>query len=143
VTTLIDYALVSRLRQAYWPLSVFGMYTLPRVLKARPRRDFIPEDKRIAPGVGDAYHLGRVKYFYDLLRTGEAVDPIEVESECYATSWGGSACWGGPSVHDGHHRYAAAVLAKKRRIAMSFGGIVSTRDWLVGKRHTPPPELYS
>ena len=49
----------------------------------------------------ESYHLGRVRYFYDLLQTPTTeLDPVTLDPP---------GLW----LHDGHHRYAAYVLAKR------------------------------
>ena len=125
------YAIVRRLQRVYWPRDILGMYTLERVLRAKPVPEFVrEEDPRRCR---DSFNLGRVHHFYRMLRRGQKITPIEVET--YVSSHSFSYCsWGGPFVQDGHHRFAAAVLAHKRRIPVTFGGLVEQLRWLTGER---------
>lgn len=132
MTTLVDLILVERLRRVYWPQEIFEMYRLERVLRTQPV-DFVPEDN--AKRRSDLYDLGRVHYFYKKLRGGGSVDPICVETEVpFGSRLGSPTSWGPPVIDDGHHRFAAAVLARKRRIPASFGGVVEQLEWLTGVR---------
>jgi hypothetical protein len=142
-----EWALVGRLAQAYWPEDILGMYTLARVLRAPPISDYVDPigrpDPILSPRHADRWNAGRVHYFYRRLKARQELDPIEVISQVYPTRMGAPPAWGGPQVQDGHHRFAAAVLARKRWIQISFDGLESTKEWLDGTKRTPPPELFS
>ena len=88
-----------------------------------------------------SYDARRVRYFIERLRAGLPIDPISVESRAYQYRVCSPVGWGPPYVDDGHHRFVAAVLTKTERIPATFGGLVTTINWLTGKRNTLPPEL--
>lgn len=137
----VDFALVRRLQGCYWPEDVFGVYTRDAVLRAVPEARFRDEAWRGKQDPDDlTYDLGRVHFFVRQLQRGARVRPIVVATQVYPTR-GGSPCWGPPFIDDGHHRFAAAVLARIGKISMEFTGLLSTRDWLVGSRRRLPPEL--
>ncbi len=129
---LVDLILVERLRRVYWPQEIFEMYRLERVLRAKPVEHFIPEDNVKCRNA--LYDLGRVHYFYRRLHGGGCVDPISLETEVPFGRLGSPVDWGSPIITDGHHRFAAAVLARKRRIPATFGGVVEQLEWLTGAR---------
>jgi hypothetical protein len=141
VSPVIEHALVRRLRRCYWPEDVFGVYTRAAVLATPPEARFRNELWRGHRDPNDqTYDFGRVHFFMRLLKQGRQLDPIVVETTVYPTR-GGPPAWGPPHIEDGHHRFAAAVLAKCRRIPMAFGGLLSSRDWLVGATRSPPTEI--
>lgn len=138
---LVEQALVQRLKHCYWPKHIFGMYTLEMVRGTPPQRQFRDKGWRMRRTLNVlAYDFGRVHFFMQRLKQGAKLDPIDVETSVYPTR-GGPPAWGIPHIEDGHHRFAAAVLAKCLRIPMRFGGVLTTRDWLVGKRRRKPPEI--
>jgi hypothetical protein len=120
----VERVLTRRLRDCYWPTGAQAT-TLDRVLAAEPVVVYVPEPERalLEGADADAFHLGRVHHFYQQLRRGRALDPILVESAVYL---------GGPIIVDGHHRFAAAVLARRRRVPIAFGGLLTTLAWLRG-----------
>jgi hypothetical protein len=142
-----EWALVGRLAQAYWPEDILGLYTLSRVLRAPPISDYVDPiarpDPILARRPADRWNAGRVHHFYRLLKRREELDPIEVISQVYQTRMGSPPAWGGPQVQDGHHRFAAAVLARKRWIQISFDGLESTKEWLAGETRRPPDEIFN
>lgn len=97
--------LVAPLRRDYWPRDVLGLYKLPPVLSATPVHRYDPRNRE------DDYNFGRVRYFYDLIRSGGEIDPVELVSN-------GKRCW----VDDGHHRYAAYVLSGVERMSVTVRG---------------------
>jgi hypothetical protein len=132
---------VRRLKDCYWPNGIFGVYTRKAVLAVAPQSQFRDEAWRGRRDPDDlTYDFGRVHFFMQQLKQGGQLDPIVVESTVYPTR-GGPTAWGPPHIEDGHHRFAAAVLARSRRIPMAFGGLLTTRDWLVGTTRRPPPEI--
>jgi hypothetical protein len=138
---LIEFAIVQRLKRCYWPREIFDVYTRKTVCAVAPQPRFRDELWRGRRDPDDqTYDLGRVHFFMQQLGDGVQLDPIVVETTVYPTR-GGSPAWGPPHLEDGHHRFAAAVLARCRRIPMTFGGLLTTRDWLVGTTRQPPPEI--
>lgn len=130
----IDYVLVHRLQKAYWPKLV-RTFTLAKVLRARPICEYvsIPRDTK--------YDLGRVRHFMLEMRAGNAVDPIVIDTDVIpGRSYGQPPIWLGPIITDGHHRFVAAVLLRRRRIPASISGLVSLAEWLTGKRRHYPLE---
>ena len=115
-----SFVLVRRLQCAYWPTWCRQVAEDRRLPRARPR-DYVetPRDRW--------YDLGRVNHFVREFRTGRPVAPILID-----TQWHGTSPLG-PVIDDGHHRFIAAVIARKRRIAADVGGLVLHRDWLIGK----------
>ncbi len=142
---LVVHALVQRLKKAYWPKEIFHIYTLDLVLKAPPMPDYLHENLRPCPAQEPRkafrWNRGRVHHFYNQLKQGKEVDPISVETYVFPARSGGPPAWGPPEVVDGHHRFAAAVLAEVERIPMGFGGLVRQENWLTGKTDKVPEEL--
>jgi hypothetical protein len=137
----VDLALVHRLKQCYWPKGVFSVYTREAVLAAEPQPRFRNEHWRGQRDYDDlTYDFGRVRFFMQQLKQRIKLDPIVVETKVFPTR-GNPPAWGPPQIEDGHHRFAAAVMAKCRRIPMQFGGLLTTRDWLVGTKRLAPPEI--
>jgi hypothetical protein len=130
----IDHVLVRRLHSVYWPRWCAEL-TLRKVLRARSITEHgtYPRD--------DKYDLGRVRFFMQQFETSKPVDPIVIDQKVIARGWGCPPTWLGPIIDDGHHRFVAAVLLRKRRIPASVGGLVSLCDWLTGRRRTYPPEI--
>lgn len=120
--------LTHRLRSLYWP-DWMTEWTHASVMAAAPQ-PYRPGDQR-----DDAYDLGRVRFFVDQLRAGEEIDPIIIE-----TSWlpGPTPIPLGMFIDDGHHRFAAAVLLRRRRIPASCGGLLELIKWLTGERRSLP-----
>lgn len=79
------------------------------------------------------YHHARIRYFMDCFLSDLEVKALEVDCRC---DRGHVYAW--PLLLDGHHRFAGAILAKKRHINVEFGGRVDLREYLEGKRRTPP-----
>lgn len=106
--------LVQRLKRYYWPNNVLGLYTLQAVLGSEPISEFVDEYTR-----GSGYHLGRVRHFYQLLVENQEMelDPIDIKP----AGW----LW----LHDGHHRYAAYVLAKRLWIPAKVEGSIPKYLW--------------
>lgn len=127
--------LVARLKECYWPRWVHE-WTIERVRAAgtRPIHCGYREER------DEQWDIGRVHHFVQVLERGDAIDPVSIESHVYGNGMAPPS-WGPPFVYDGHHRFAAAVLTKQETIAASFGGLVTTLNWLVGRRKNPPPEV--
>jgi hypothetical protein len=129
---MADLVIVSRLKRLYikslyWSSPRLGDYTLEQVLQATPVVDFCEESERT-----ETYDLGRIRYFYDQICSGEVLTPILVD-----WIWQGM-CPSEINIIDGHHRFAAHVLAKKRWIPAEVGGPVDAIEWLTGKRKIIP-----
>lgn len=123
----ITQVLVQRFKRLYWPKEVLGHYNLKLVLAADPK----PRYKW--KGRDDAYDFGRVHYMYDILKSGGTLDPVQID-------WKWSH-WGTPiaaDLIDGHHRYVAHVLARKKRMDAVVSGPVEGIDWLSGKLEVEP-----
>ncbi len=130
---MIDLLLVRRLVKLY----SIGEAGEEFKLKARdlrgvaPIAEFLPEDKRVT--VPRSWHIGRVRHFYDLIKAGQAPDPITVDNVCYENYISPA-----PVVLDGHHRLVASVLAKALTIPAHYSGRVDVLDYLMGKRLRVP-----
>lgn len=127
----LDLILVGRLREVYWG-SVAQSWTEARVRCAPPQSAYLDVDQRTPE-----WDLGRVHHFVQLLEARQELDPIVIDSRVYGLSWGP------PFVWDGHHRFVAAVLVRRRRILASCGGLVTSIEWLTGERRRDrrPPEI--
>lgn len=108
-------------------------------LTAKKLREYalMPEYREDAPRwfstpAERAWDLGRIRYFYERIVTGQGVDPIDVDNICAH-----GRVYPIPTVIDGHHRLIAAVVARAR-IPMQYGGRVDLRDYLTGRRRRPP-----
>jgi hypothetical protein len=74
---------------------------------AGPVAEFAPDDRRVGnPDRPKAWHLGRVKYFYQSFMNGTPVEPIEVVN-FPGRGW---------IVSDGAHRLLGAHFANKREL---------------------------
>lgn len=102
------------------------MYKLPTVLAAAPVSRFAREDSEKRSQ--DEYNLGRVRYFYDKFKQGKKVDPIAIDFSYSGFVATELVLW------DGHHRFAAAVLAEQERIEAFCAGPVLEIEYLTGKR---------
>lgn len=117
--------LTSRLKKEYWPEEVMGMYNLRDVRAATPVSAYVPENKNRR--LEDSFNLGRVHFFYQELKKGKTLDPVQVD-------W----AWNGfyPDhliLCDGHHRFAAHVLARKKYIPAVCAGPVKEILRLMGR----------
>lgn len=131
----VEHVLVERLVSVYWQ-HCFTDWTLEKVLDSVPIPDFIPDFERVV----EIYDLGRVHYFLKCIQEGKELDPIDLETRVYPNR-GGPPSWGGVSIFDGRHRFAAAVLAKAPTILVSFGGLIEQLAWLTGKIDEMPDTL--
>jgi hypothetical protein len=82
---------------------------------------------------GIAYHRSRIRYFVDLLRAGQELDPISVDNVC-----NGMHIYPIPVLLDGNHRLIACILVGCKTIPVEYGGRVDLRHYLEGKRKTLP-----
>jgi hypothetical protein len=118
--------LVDRLRAVFWPRIVRTWMTDTR--DVLPQMDYVAESSRRAH---KDYDRGRILHFVNLLAHGKPLDPI------YLT------CLTFPRVHNGWHRYAAAVLlgAPTIRAEIWSGHYSTSLQWLTGVRHLMPNNL--
>lgn len=133
---MISQVLTSRLLAVYKPEWILK-YTEKEVRAAEPISDWFHYAER-----DKSYDLGRIHHFLQELEEGKTLDPIITDNEIYSSS-SSYVSWGPPKIMDGHHRFAAYVLLKRKRIPCSCGGLVTHIDWLVGKtrRDRPPLEM--
>lgn len=132
----IDLVIATRLWRLYrneWADDLRKGLTAKSILVHPPQ----PEFREDAPRWFDTpeerlWDLGRIRYFYDQIKAGQKIDPIDVDNQC---SHG--RVHPVPIVLDGHHRLIAAVVARAR-IPVSYGGRVDLLDYLTGKRRHPP-----
>jgi hypothetical protein len=121
----VNRVLVQRLKSLYWPKGILDHYTRKPVLTAKPVSRFRDENRT------DAYDFGRVHYFITRLRDGETLAPVDID-----WTWRGMH----PDrvvMDDGHHRFVAHVLARKRWMLVSYGGPVDALRWMEGKGEKP------
>ncbi len=121
-----DTILVARLKKLYWPKDVLGMYNLRAVLASIPVSRFVNEESKTRDT--DEYNLGRVHHFYNKFKEGKPVDPIAIDFSYSGFVATELVLW------DGHHRFAAAVLAEQERIEAFCAGPVLEIEYLTGKR---------
>lgn len=78
----------------------------------------------------DAWDLGRVRFFFDEIRAGRKLDPINIDNDWTLSPY--------PVIDDGHHRLAAHHIAGCKIIRAFYGGRVDLLNYLTGKRKTRP-----
>lgn len=134
--------LVSRLRRAYWPRWC-RLIRLDAVRRSAPIAQYVDEhDPRRRNRFGsdgricsvNRHDHGRIRYFMDEIEAGREIEPIHVDVE-WDPGWTRPL---GPCIDDGHHRYMAAVLLRRRRVPATFTGPDELRGWLVGERRRRP-----
>lgn len=130
--SLLDWILVGRLKAAYWGPLVQS-WTEKRVREAQPQPLYA--DPGSSTREAAAWDLGRVHHFLQLVEDGGQLDPIVIDNHYDRNGWGP------PFIVDGHHRFVASVLARRRRILASCSGLVSSSEWLAGWRRRRPQEL--
>lgn len=125
--------LVDRLWHTYaWPERGLPMRTMtPEKLRRYPVQSaYVSDDARTLHAPKRAWDYGRIRYFYETLRSGGTVDPIEIDSDRVGPPV--------PVLYDGHHRLAAAWLACCATIPAYYGGRVDLLRYLTGQRKTLP-----
>jgi hypothetical protein len=152
-----NIVLVSRVREVYDPfVSLFGgsrddsgnadrERRLEFVLRYPPEEEYVEEADRSYPHPWQsrlmrerhqyAWHWGRIRYFYEMLRSGEALDPIVLDNKC-----ANGHVYPILVLVDGHHRLCAADLAEAQTIPVLYSGRVDLLKWLEGKRAKRPEE---
>lgn len=136
-----DWIWIARLRMAYQPRLVAEWLADPGDIRScKTQEKYVSAAWRSRSLI---WNRGRVRYFYDMIICGEEIDPISIDSQCRQYRAGCPITWGGPFIDDGHHRFAAAILARKRKIRASLGGLVTTHRWLRGEvpLNRIPPEI--
>jgi len=83
----------------------------------------------------EAYHLGRIRYFLDMLESGILLPAIEIDNEC-----SGCDIHPIPILLDGHHRLVAAELYGSKRIGVEYGGRMDLLMWLSGESEVNPAD---
>lgn len=130
--------LVNRLRSRYWP-KWMNAFTLAEVTRAKPQPHWDRPTIRTHTDIDD-WDLGRAHWFMLKMRKGEHVDPISIETHAWPGPISAPPAWSGPIVDDGHHRLAAAVLFKRRRMLTTFSGPLVLLHWLQGTTRRYPFE---
>lgn len=115
-----------------WNLPMQGM-TIEKLLTYRVQPNYVSEEARTRKQPTRAWDYGRIRYFYERLLVGDALDAIEVDNICDH-----GHIYPEPVVLDGHHRLAASHLAGARIILASYGGRVDLLQYLTGARKTCP-----
>ncbi len=129
--------LVDRLVTLYgWPNdnprgAPFPKVTLAELMLHRPRGNRDRQGYRAQPGLS-SWHIGRVRFFYDEIKAGRALDPISISDAKMLIDQGYR--YVKPFILDGHHRLAASELAGVKCIAAYFAGRDELRDYLTGQR---------
>lgn len=121
--------LVHRLQALWDPLDALCLIQDTSWLEAvRPLAKYRVEDRR-----GLAYHQRRIRYFVDLLRAGQELDPISVDNAC-----NGMHIYPIPVLLDGNHRLIASIIEKRETIPAHYGGRIDLLRYLEGKRKSLP-----
>jgi len=84
---------------------------------------------------GYSYHHARIRFFLAQLRDGKPLDPIELDNQCHYNCVDPF-----PVLLDGHHRFAALILAGVPKLAAHYGGRMDLLRYLQGRRKSPPQE---
>jgi hypothetical protein len=119
---MTDKILVERLYLLYDPFVRLGikqrdvMTTKLRVSEFRVERS-------------DLYHAGRVAYMRDEILRHHELEPIQIDNYFNYGSVSGIA------VTDGHHRFAAYIMAKCKMISAEYGGMEDILRWLKGEKN--------
>lgn len=130
----IEQVLIKNLLKYYDPYPALGFYskiTIKQLKLSKPIENYIPEEHR--PEEDLFWHLGRIRYFFEQIRQGKSIDPIEIDNFC-----NNGSIYPEPIVTDGHHRLIASDLVKARTIPVIYGGRVDVLNYLVGKSKKIP-----
>jgi hypothetical protein len=128
--------IVARIWELYaWPE---GMLPMRRMTADKLRRypvqaAYVSDDARTVRQPPRAWDYGRIRFFYDELRAGRALDPIQMDNVCE-----GGRIYPEPALNDGHHRLAASHLAGATHILVDYGGRMDLCRYLTGHRKTCP-----
>lgn len=79
------------------------------------------------------FHMGRIRFFVEELRTYNALTPVEVDNPT-----DGVFIYPKPILVDGHHRFWATKLLGRKTIQASYGGRLDVLRFLQGKRKNLP-----
>lgn len=115
-----------------WDHSPFSKLTVRKLSGYVAVKEYLPDETRV---VQEAWHIGRVRYFYEELLAGRPIDPISIDNVCHS-----GRIYAEPVVLDGHHRLAGSVLAKARTIRAWYGGRIDLLNYLTGKRRKCPSD---
>jgi hypothetical protein len=115
-----------------WNLPMRQM-TIEKLLRYRSQPAYVSDEARTRKQPTRAWDYGRIRFFYERLLAGDALDAIEVDNEC---DFG--RIYPVPVLLDGHHRLAASHLAGAQVILASYGGRVDLLRYLTGVRKTCP-----
>lgn len=128
--------IVDRLWKLYpWPERNLPMrkMTVEKLLTYPAQSVYVSDGARTCKQPPRAWDYGRIRYFYEQLLAGEALDAIDVDNEC---EWG--RIYPIPVVLDGHHRLAASHLAGAPMICVNYGGRIDLLRYLTGRRKSCP-----
>jgi hypothetical protein len=132
----VDTLLVERLWELYpwpeWKLPMRGM-TVEKLLNYRARPKYVSDVTRTIKQPPRAWDYGRIRFFYEEVLAGRALDPVEVDNVCE-----GGRIYPIPALNDGHHRLAGSHLAGARTIRAFYAGRVDLLRYLTGRRKTCP-----
>ena len=138
MTTENDYTddvVIARLLEDYDPVEALGLAKgslRGRVNALSGHAEawsiYIPDGER-----PDNYDIGRIAYMVDRMADGWEPDPIEVANQCER-----GRIYNAIVVTDGHHRLVAAILAGRKTIRATVGGLVSIADYLSGRSDEAP-----
>lgn len=130
--------IVARLWALYaWPERNLPMRTMTveKLLSFPAQPVYVSDEARTRKQPRRAWDYGRIRFFYEQLLAKVTLDAIEVDNEW---SWCGRVILPVPVLHDGHHRLAAAHLAKIPHIQVIYCGRVDLLRYLTGARKTCP-----
>jgi hypothetical protein len=130
--------LVERLWSLYaWPEQSFPMrkMTVEKILTYPAQPVYVSDEARTRKQPPLAWHYGRIRFFYEQLLAGKTLDAIVVDNVCDLRL---GHVYPEPTLLDGHHRLAAAHLARAPIILVSYGGRLDLLQYLTGPRKTCP-----
>lgn len=101
-----------------------------KIVRSTGAISLFTEDKPIGDS---AWHAGRIRYFMDLIKAGEKLDPAWIDNECSR-----SHILAEPIVTDGHHRLIAHLYSDDEHVQVCYSGRIDVLRFLQGRRKTMP-----
>lgn len=138
---MINHIRIDRLIQAYWPFHIMAeplvdsrlprQTIVDRIIQHAVEEDYVEDEDR--SHLANAWHWGRIRYFYEKFSRGERVDPVMLDNVCH-----GMHVYPELLVIDGHHRLCGAYLAGLKTVPSNYSGRVDFLRWLEGKTSKRP-----
>lgn len=128
---MVDVIQVRRLLALYDPYSALGLSAdTSWIAEVKPQSKFIDGVERSL-----SYHRRRIRFFVDMLKSDEILDPITIDNDCH-----NGRVYPYPIVLDGHHRFIAHLVLNRRFMAVLYSGRTDVLSFLKGRRKTAPAE---